>query len=601
MIEDLRLRDLGVIVEAQIDLAPGLTVITGETGAGKTMLLTGLGLLLGGRADPGTVRTGAERASVEGRLVPGPGHPALTIAEDAGAELDDGALLVLRTVAAAGRSRAHLGGRSVPQAILAEVASQLVTVHGQSDQLRLRAGAQQRAALDAYAGPEHARLLAEFERAHALRAELADRLDRWDAESEERRVEVDRLEAALARIDEAAPEPGEQRLLREESERLGNVEDLRRATAIAHAALTGGEEEAGANALIEAARAAIAEAHSHDSSLAEWDRRIADIAYQLGDLAVELSAYAEGLEADPARLDYVHQRRAQLADLARDLLGRSPLVRTPDAGTPGEEDPEQEEDADAALLSFAERARTRHGDLTAPGAGREKLLADLAEAAEQENRLAAAVTAARNAAALQLEEAVAAELAELAMPGARLHVRLTPRAHLAAHGAEDVEFDLTAHRGGPRRPLAKGASGGELSRVMLALEVALASDRDEELPTFVFDEVDAGVGGRAAVAVGARLAELARHTQVIVVTHLAQVAAFADSHVVVRKHTRDGADAVTNSDILLVAGEDRTAELARMLSGDPGSATALAHAAELLERPVRAGAAAPRDGGRSGA
>ncbi len=576
MIEDLHLRNLGVIVEARIEMSPGLTVITGETGAGKTMLLTGLGLLLGGRADAGTVRAGAERASVEGRLVPPAGHPVLEVAEDAGAILDDDALLVVRTVAAAGRSRAHLGGRSVPQAILAEVASQLVTVHGQSDQLRLRSTAQQRAALDAYAGPDHAAALERFERAHAQRRELAERLERWDAETQERAEEIARLEAALARLEAAAPEPGEQRRLREESERLGNVEDLRIATATAHAALTGADETAGAIALIEAARTAIADAHAHDSSLGEWDRRITDIGYQLADLSVELSSYAENLEADPARLEHVHERRALLADLARDLLGAG--TRHAGAGPDDEPDPDEE------LLAVAERLRARHADLTAPGAGRERLVADLAERTAAEQTAAAEVSAGRRAAAARLESAVDAELTELAMAGARLHVRLTPREQLAGHGAEDVEFDLTANRGGPRRPLAKGASGGELSRVMLALEVALATDRHEDLPTFVFDEVDAGVGGRAAVAVGARLAELARSTQVIVVTHLAQVAAYADTHVVVRKRTEGGADAVTNSDILVVSGAERTGELARMLSGDPTSEAARAHAAELLSR-----------------
>ncbi|WP_163542209.1 DNA repair protein RecN [Occultella kanbiaonis] len=573
MIEEIRIENLGVIVSARIELSPGLTVITGETGAGKTMVLTGLDLLLGGKADAGAVRPGADTASVEGRLVPPSGHPALDLAADAGALLDDDALIVLRTVAAAGRSRAHLGGRTVPQGILVDVGAELVTVHGQSDQLRLRSSAHQRQALDAFAGPEHLDTLTTFTQAHGRRRALEHELAAWDAEVEDRRAELARLERDLERIDALEPVPGELATLRDEAERLGNVEELRLAAEQAHAALAGTEDTLDAPnavALIEAARRALAAAEGFDASLADWSARLAQMSYQLSDLVTEISSYASALEADPDRLEQVHNRRSALGELTRAYAD------------PGDDDPL------AAVLAHAAAARVRIGELTAPGAGRDALEARAAEATEAESAAAAALTAGRQDAAARMASAVNAELAGLAMGGASIEVVLTPRAELAGWGAEDVELLLVAHRGAPARPLAKGASGGEMSRVMLAIEVALAREQatstDRALPTFVFDEVDAGVGGRAAVEVGRRLAELARHTQVIIVTHLAQVAAYADRHVVVTKTTHDGADAVTNSDIREVLGAEREAELARMLSGDADSDTAMRHAAELLER-----------------
>ena len=574
MIEEIRIENLGVIVSARIELSPGLTVITGETGAGKTMVLTGLNLLLGGKADPGTVRPGADVASVEGRILPPAGHPALELATEAGAILDDGALLVLRTVAAVGRSRAHVGGRSIPQALLADVGAELVTVHGQSDQIRLRSGSHQREALDAFAGAEHLDALAAFARVHAERRRLEQELATWEVESQARRDETDRLERALERIDAVQPVAGEEADLREEAERLGNVEELRLAGEQAHLALAGDDTAAvtGPNALelVEAARRALAGSEDFDPVLAEWAGRLGDVSYQLADVITEIGSYLSALEADPARLEQVHARRAALTDLIRAYV-RSDV-----------------EGPLAALLDFADTARTRLGALTAPGAGREALEERLSRARSQERAAADVVSRGRQGAGARMAAAVNDELAGLAMAGARLEVRLTPRAEPATWGAEDVELLLVAHPGAPARPLAKGASGGEMSRVMLAIEVALAGERatgtDQVLPTFVFDEVDAGVGGRAAVEVGRRLAELARHTQVIIVTHLAQVAAYADRHLVVTKTTRDGADAVTNSDIRVVEGAQREAELARMLSGDEDSEAAIRHAAELLSR-----------------
>lgn len=565
MIEELRLENLGVILNAHIDLHPGLTAITGETGAGKTMLLTGLNLILGGKADAGAVRAGSDNAAAESRIIPPPGHPAFTLAEEAGAVLDDGALIVMRTISS-GRSRAYLGGRSVPQGVLAEIASELVTVHGQSDQIRLRSKAHQRQALDEFAGEEHREVLTDLERVHRHVREVTEEIAQWDSEAENREREVLALTRALERIDAADMEPGEQQHLREQAERLGNVEDLRIASQTVHSILSG-DIDSGQGGVIDAlhtAKAALDAARAYDPQLGEWSEQVNEATLTLSDLGAGVSSYTSSLEADPARLEQVHARRALLAELTRDYAQ------------------DAQEDPDAAVLDYASRARARLADLTEPGQGRERLEQQLRAAQDELQALAAKVSSARASAAEELENAVNGELDDLAMTGATIHITLTPLEQIHSSGAEDIEFEMTANRGAARRPLAKGASGGELSRVMLALEVALSTRRSAALPTFVFDEIDAGVGGQAAVAIGRRLAELARHTQVIVVTHLAQVAAFADAHVVVTKTTTDGTDSVTNSNIALVEDEARVGELARMLSGDAESDVARAHAAELL-------------------
>lgn len=577
MIEELRIENLGVIASAHLAFAPSLTVITGETGAGKTMVLTALSLLLGGRSDAESVRTGARRALVEGVVVEPP-PAALERAREAGAELDDGALLLARTVAAEGRSRAHIGGRSVPQAVLAEIAADLVTVHGQADQLRLRSPAQQRAALDAFAGPEHLAALEAYRAAHAARTRDAGALARWDADAVARQDEVERLEAGLRAVEATAPERGEDARLREEAERLTNVEDLREAAGTARAALAGGGEEAeaawpvDATAAVGRARRALEGAAALDPRLAELAERTDEIAVVLGDLVLDVGSYLADLEADPGRLEAVQERRAALADLVR----RYAAVR-PDGRTGTIDD----------VLDWAEDARGRLADLTDPRQAREALAERVAAADRQVAELAATLRQGRHAAATALADAVDAELAGLAMAGAHLEVRLTPAAEPGPWGTEDVELRLSAHAGAPARALARGASGGELSRVMLAIEVALATAPESGAATpltFVFDEVDAGIGGRAAVEVGRRLSTLAHTAQVIVVTHLAQVAAFADRHLVVTKATGTGENVVVDSGVRPVHGEERLAELARMLSGEEDSSLARRHAAELLHR-----------------
>jgi DNA repair protein RecN (Recombination protein N) len=573
VIEEIRIDGLGVIGRAHVELGPGLTVLTGETGAGKTMVLTALGLLLGGKADPATVRLGAASASVEGRVHLDTGAPALARALEAGAELDDdGSLVVVRTVTAStdgspGRSRAYVGGRSVPQGVLGELAEALVTVHGQADQARLRSPSHQREALDAFVGGKHAQTLARYRSGWGQRArveaELAELVDR----ATDRGREAELLRLGLAEVERVDPQPGEDVALAEEVERLGHAEDLRAAAAGAHAALVGDPDGAGevpaAVDAIESARRALEHEGAHDPALAALATRVAEAGYLLSDAAAELSTYLDDLQADPVRLDVAQRRRAELATLTRSY------------GADVAEVLAWADDAGHRLLSL-EGGDQRIEELRAE---RERLDAELTS-------LAADLTVARSDAAERLAKAVTEELAGLAMAGARLVVTVEPADEPGPHGADRVEMLLVPHSGAPARPLGRGASGGELSRVMLAIEVTLAtsSDRSADAPgTFVFDEVDAGVGGRAAVEIGRRLAELARGAQVLVVTHLAQVAAFADRHLVVTKSTADGVDVVTESDVRAVDGDERVRELARMLSGSEDSQAARTHAAELLQ------------------
>lgn len=612
MIESLHIEDLGVIERADLVVSPGLTALTGETGAGKTMVLTSLGLLLGQRAEAATVRTGAARALVEGAFALDPSSRAAARALEAGAELDGDLLLATRTVPAHGRSRAHLGGRAVPSSVLTEVGAQLVSVHGQADQMRLRSVAAQRAALDGLGGAEHRELCRRYARAYAAHRQAAQELDTWRASARARAQEVEALRTALAELEALDPAPGEDEALRAEADRLDHAEDLRRAVCAA-LALLAGDEETGqgpgpeVTALLASADRALAPAARLDPQLAEAAERVRGLGIVVADVAGELAAYLSALDADPVRQAWVHERRAELTRACRGI------------GAPGVE----HEDVDA-LLEWGRKAAERLAELDGPvdtGA----LLTEALEAAQAElEGLAAELTEARTGLARRLEHAVTAELEGLQMRGARLLVVLDALEEPGPTGAETIRLELSAHPGAPSLPLGKGASGGELSRIMLALEVVLAeaaqpdpqlATQDADRPgsrrrTLVFDEIDAGVGGRAAREVGRRLARLARSHQVIVVTHLAQVAAWADTQLVVRKESAPGPEAslgagpapdgaigidgdngadgdnevvLTRTSVEAVAGRARVRELARMLSGHEDSQAALRHAAELLE------------------
>lgn len=569
MFSEIRIRGLGVIDDAQLDLAGGLTVLTGETGAGKTMVLTGLGLLMGGRADPGAVRSGHERALVEGRVRIVDGGEVAGRVADAGGELDDGDLLLSRSVSAEGRSRAHVGGRSVPVGVLGELAQHLVAVHGQSDQQRLLRGIQQRAALDRFAGDAVARPLGAYTERYDRLRRVENDLAEVTMRSRERAQEADLLRLGLAEIEQVGPQPGEDASVAAEEARLAHADGLRTAAETAHSCLTAEETVSGgvdALGLLATARQALESQGEHDAELAELGSRLAEASYLLADVAADLASYAVGIETDPSRLAAVQQRRADLAALTRKY------------GEDIDEVLEWAEHASKRLLEL-DGDDDRVADLRAE---RDSLRAELAE-------LAVVLTVARTEAAERFGAAVGEELTALAMPHARVVITIGSRSdsdglrigdrHVAFGplGVDDVEILFAAHAGAEPRPIDKGASGGELSRLMLAIEVVFAGT--DPVPTFVFDEVDAGVGGVAAVEVGRRLARLARTAQVLVVTHLPQVAAFADRHLRVVK-SDDGR--ITSSGVVALDPEGRIRELSRMLAGLEGSATAKAHAVELL-------------------
>ncbi|MFJ8587233.1 DNA repair protein RecN [Streptomyces sp. NPDC093595] len=565
----MRIRSLGVIDDAVVELSPGFTAVTGETGAGKTMVVTSLGLLLGGRADAALVRIGSPSAVVEGRISVAPGDAAAKRAEEAGAELDDGALIISRTISAEGRSRAHLGGRSVPVGMLAELADDLVAVHGQTDQQGLLKPARQRGALDRYAGGAVAGPLAEYGQAYRRLRAVSAELEELTTRARERAQEADLLRFGLAEIEAVAPRAGEDAELAAEAERLGHAEALASAAALAHGALAGNPEDPevlDATTLVAGAGRTLEAVRSHDPALAALADRIGEISILLADVAGELAGYADNLDADPRRLAAVEERRAALTSLTR----------------------KYGENIDA-VLAWAEEGASRLTELDGDDDRIGELTAERDALRAELSVLAQTLTDARTEAAARFADAVTAELASLAMPHARVSfaIRQTEDPEgvevggrtvaYGPHGADEVELLLAPHPGAPPRPIAKGASGGELSRVMLAVEVVFAGT--DPVPTYLFDEVDAGVGGKAAVEIGRRLAKLAKSAQVVVVTHLPQVAAFADRQLLVEK-TNDGS--VTRSGVTVLEGEDRVRELSRMLAGQEDSQTARAHAEELL-------------------
>ncbi len=560
MIVDITISDLGVISQARLPLGPGLTVVTGETGAGKTMVVTALGLLLGARADSARVRSGSDSTWVEGRfsLTQSPG--VRERASELGAAIDDDELVLSREVHAEGRSRALVGGRSAPISALSELAEELVVIHGQSDQIRLKSESAQREALDRFAGEKLRHVVVSYQAAFTRYKELSERLTRMTTQAGQRLVEAQELRVALADIEAVAPKPGEDEALKDAITKLSNTEELRAGIAQAKQALSADEssmDSTDASTLVDSALRALDRIATFDSSLGGLRTQLADASYQVQEVSQALAGYAAGLESGTGlSLEESHDRLAGITSLMRKF-------------GPTLED----------VLSFAEAGSTRLLELDGDESTVDALTAEVAQSLEETQGLAAQLSALRQAAATALGTQVTLELAALAMPTATLHVRVESGQVLAQHGCDQVSLLLAAHPGADPLPLGKGASGGELSRVMLALEVVIAGS--DPVPTFVFDEVDAGVGGASALEIGRRLDRLAQASQVIVVTHLAQVAAYANNHLLVVKDT-DGQ--VTTSSVAVLQGEDRVRELARMLGGMEDSHTALSHARELLEK-----------------
>ncbi len=573
MLEELRITGLGVIEDTTLPLTGGMNVITGETGAGKTMVVTGLGLLFGGRADAGRVRAEPGRAVVEGRLRLG-GRVAETVharITDAGGEPDeDGCLLLSRTVTVEGRSRAHLGGRGMPVSMLGEVGEQAVAVHGQSDQLRLLRPAEQRAALDRFAGPEHEKLLDATRDAFTRWRRVVDDLADRRRNARERHQETDLLRLGLDEITRVDPQPGEDDELKAEAQRLEHAEGLRTAAQLAHQCVAGGleatDDTPDASTLLGTARRTLEAQSGTDPALGELAVRLEEAATLVADVSVELSTYLAGLDADPARLQALYERRAALRALTRKYA----------------------DDVDG-VIAWAERARSRLSELD----NSDELLDELDREA---SRLAGEVAELAGGCRCpgRRRRRASPSRSPSSWPGWRCRtpgsrwrccpdppVGPNPRCRSTGSTSASDPTAVTrsscgcwptpARRPCPCNGVPPAAPGDARHRGGLR--------RIRGPPTLVFDEVDAGVGGQAAVEIGRRLARLARSHQVLVVTHLPQVAAFADRHLVVAKDT---GGAVTTSGVRVVEDTERARELARMLAGLPDSDLGIAHAEELL-------------------
>ncbi len=562
MLVELRIVGLGVIDDAVLEPGPGLTVVTGETGAGKTLVVSGLGLVAGARAEARVVRHGSDRAVVEARFVDVPDAVAASV-DDAGGVLDERELLVSRQVAANGRSRSLLGGAQVPAALGAEIGAQLVTIHGQSEQQRLAAPERQRDVLDRSAGTKLADELATYRADYSARQLAKTELTLLKEQARERAREQDLLAYGLQEIAAVAPEPEEDVALAAEAARLQAVDDLRLYAQRASVALSGDEDavidEPSALGLVAVARKALESAADADAQATELASQAREVAALVADLAASTASYLADLDADPLRLEAVASRRSQLQGLTRKY---------------GE--------TIAEVLQWSAASTTRLASLQESDDRIETLAHEVATLTERIAAAAARITALRLAAATKLSAAVRKELVALALPHARLEFAVTPLSEPGPYGADSVSLLFSANPGSQPGPLAKVASGGELSRVRLALEVVLADAGGGE--TFVFDEVDAGIGGAVALEVGSRLARLARLTQVIVVTHLAQVAAYGDRHFVVAK-SDDGT--VTTSGLRAVDGEERLRELARMMGGHDDTDASRTHAHDLLARATK--------------
>jgi DNA repair protein RecN (Recombination protein N) len=564
VIEEISIRGLGVIGEATLPIGPGFTALTGETGAGKTMVVSALGLLLGERADSAAIRSGSNQAIVEGHwLVEANGSVANRV-RDAGGDLDaipgsnQAGLLLSRSISVEGRSRAAVGGRAAPVGVLNEIGQQLVVVHGQSDQIRLRSATAQREALDRFAGHELATVLGNYQSVYARWQSAQSELDLLIAERDRRSQEASDLRLAIDEIERVAPQRGEDVELADRADRLTNLEDLRLAAAQAQDLVSSQSSGDGGDAmvLLDSAKRQLDRVADHDAALEVISAALGNATALVSDISSQLSTYLSDLDADGGReLETVQERRAELSALVRRF---GPSL----------------DDA----IDYLDTGSNRLLELDNDSDRIDSLRAEVEQDRASIVALAAELTSVRSRYAAQLSGSVTAELTALAMGGAEVTVAVEDRPDYSQTGKDQVSFLLKPHSGSEPRPLGRGASGGELSRVMLAIEVVIAAS--DPVPTFIFDEVDAGVGGASATEIGRRLAILAQSAQVIVVTHLAQVAAFANNHLSVVK---DSDGMVTESSVRQLHGDERVAEMARLLSGLPDSESGLTHARELLD------------------
>lgn len=559
MLEEITIKDLGVIQGTKLTFTPGLTVLTGETGAGKTMVLTALSLLLGKRTSASIVRHGAECTSVEG--VWSTTHFSnLDQILEVGAVVEDETLYINRTVTKEGKSRAVVGGKSTPASVLATLSGNLVNVHGQSDQIRLKSSAAQAEALDKYAGDKLTKKLTEYQLAYKEWKNLTALVRELKTNMVARQQEYENLLTAVQAISNVSPSKDEDETLKDEISGLENVEVLQTTIQEALNSLSSEEYESpDTAAAISNTVSLLTNVSDQDSQVAEMLRLAQSIQNELTELQQSMSFYLSSLDTDVfERLNERQSRLVQIKELIRKY------------GTSLDD-----------VLEYWETADQRAQELDPDANNLEELEKQLQATQASVKKIASELTALRTKAAAGLEKSVNLELAGLAMAGNKLQINLTPRNEYNATGVDEVNFLLTTPGSTEPRPINKSASGGELSRIMLALEVVLADPKTT--PTFVFDEVDSGVGGATAIEIGKRLAKLAREAQVIVVTHLPQVAVFADNHLQVEKtETSEG----QNTKVRSLDQSERISELSRMLSGLGDSETGLAHAQELYELAV---------------
>ncbi len=561
MLTELRIRNFAIIESLTLPLVGGLNVLTGETGAGKSIIVGALGLLLGERASADLIRTGADKALVEGVFEAGSQTELRALLDERGIDLEDQRVVLRREIASTGRTRAWINDVSATAGLLSDVGRHLVNLHGQHEAQTLLDGESQRAILDAFGGgvEQAGRVAAAHQELARLTAEI-DTLAARRAEAERR---ADYLRHVAEEIETARLAPGEDARLEQDARRLEHAEELRALAASLSAGLEGAGEADGVLPALGSLQRTLAAILRVDPSLAPLQESFDAGYYALEALGRDINAYARSVELDPERLHEVRRRR--------DLLFRLSKKYGPSL---------------SEVLETGRRARAELELIDTADLDLRQLDGRRQRAEEVLRSEAAALSTLRAAAGEQLSAAVDGLLPGLGMPEGRLEIALEPRAAIAASGAEDVEFRVTLNVGHDARALDRVASGGELSRVMLALQTILA--RLERVPTLVFDEVDAGIGGRVALQVGDTMRAVAGHHQVLAITHLPQIAARAHHHVVVSKAARGG---LTTADTRVVQDAERVVEVARMLGGDPESDVSRAHARELLES---AGAAPPR-------
>ena len=566
-LRELTIRNLGVIDTAEIEFKSGLTVLTGETGAGKTMVLTALNLILGGKSDSDFVRSGQERLIVSGKFEIG--EALSLIVEDAGGIVEENEVIINRSVTNQGKSKISLGGAVSSATQVSEMAQELIEIHAQASSARLSKGSVQLELLDSFAG--HESLVSDYSTDFEEHLNLRKRVAELERQLSVRDLEIAKLEAIVKDFERVKPQPGEIAELENEINKLGAVEELN--TGIIQALATINSEENSAISALGLSKKILENLKGKDSALDSLIEDQSESIYGLVEVTGKIERYLSGLEADPARFDFLQLRKSE-------LLG---LVKKYGTGS-------DREIAYENLLAEADEASSRLADLQGGDLRLEELKSQSKEKFKELQSSAKKLSASRTTFAGKLSEAITKELALLAMANAKLIVSVLQSdekesKNYSASGLDEVSFLFTSHSDGKPLPLAKGASGGELSRVMLAVEVVLA--KNSPVGTYIFDEVDAGVGGKAAVEVGRRLALLAKNSQVIVVTHLAQVATWADNHLVV---TKSESGSVTQSNIIEVTGSERRKEIARLLSGQDESISAQEHAGELLDMVAKASA-----------